>query len=345
MQITLKAKNKSWDFAAESGETLLKAGLRAGLHIPYECATGTCSTCRVRLIEGDLEDLWPEAPGRRGGNNERLLCQCRPKSDCVLEADKFIYSKDQVSTTPMSVMGRITAVDLLTTDVMELAVEPEIPFRYEAGQFVTLEHGVICGPRAYSMTNFPPLRNRLEFIIKRKHGGKLTDWLFRNHETLIQTNLCVTGPFGRAVFAPDMERNLLCIAGGSGVAGMCSILERAIGNGYFSQYRGALFFGVRVLQDAFWLKELNDFAKELENLSITIAVSNGELDQAFVETFPALKFECGLVHEVASAEMSGRYANVRAYLAGPPACVEASKRMLLTEAKLRPDDIRYDKFS
>jgi toluene monooxygenase electron transfer component len=43
--------------------------------------------------------------------------------------------------------------------------------------------------------------------------------------------------------------------------------------------------------------------------------------------------------------MAGRYQDVRAYLAGPPPAVEAAIRVLLLEAKLTADCIRYDKFS
>ena len=60
---------------------------------------------------------------------------------------------------------------------------------------------------------------------------------------------------------------------------------------------------------------------------------------------PALAFEQGLVHEIAGKSMQGKYQNVRAYLAGPPPCVDASIRMLLLQAKLPTDHIRYDKFS
>ena len=43
--------------------------------------------------------------------------------------------------------------------------------------------------------------------------------------------------------------------------------------------------------------------------------------------------------------MKGRFAEVRAYVAGPPPMVDASLRLLLREARLPPADIRYDKFS
>ena len=43
--------------------------------------------------------------------------------------------------------------------------------------------------------------------------------------------------------------------------------------------------------------------------------------------------------------MTGKYQNVRAYLAGPPPAVDAAIRVLLLQAKLTTDQIRYDKFS
>jgi len=43
--------------------------------------------------------------------------------------------------------------------------------------------------------------------------------------------------------------------------------------------------------------------------------------------------------------MAGTYDSVRAYIAGPPPAVDATIRFLLVEAKLKPDAIRYDRFS
>jgi ring-1,2-phenylacetyl-CoA epoxidase subunit PaaE len=39
-------------FVAQSGETVVDAGLRAGLRVPYACKGGMCCTCRARVVEG-----------------------------------------------------------------------------------------------------------------------------------------------------------------------------------------------------------------------------------------------------------------------------------------------------
>jgi ring-1,2-phenylacetyl-CoA epoxidase subunit PaaE len=44
------------EFTIELGkESVLEAGLRQGLDLPYSCKGGVCSTCRVILLEGDVD--------------------------------------------------------------------------------------------------------------------------------------------------------------------------------------------------------------------------------------------------------------------------------------------------
>jgi toluene monooxygenase electron transfer component len=127
---------------------------------------------------------------------------------------------------------------------------------------------------------------------------------------------------------------------------MMAILARACQERYFAQYRGDVFFGVRTMADAFYLAELAAFRREFADcLSITVALSDEDVPAAAARDHPLLRFERGLVHEVAKRAMQGRYQDVRAYLAGPPPAVDAAIRVLLLEAKLTADNIRYDKFS
>jgi toluene monooxygenase electron transfer component len=119
---------------------------------------------------------------------------------------------------------------------------------------------------------------------------------------------------------------------------MMSILARAEAADYFSGHKGWVFFGVRTMQDAFFLKELSTTKAQ-----VTVALSEEDVPQE--SAWPNLRFEKGLVHEVAKRAMAGKYQNVRAYVAGPPPAVDAAIRVLLLDAKLSTDNIRYDKFS
>ena len=80
--IVIEGKDKS--FTCEAGDSMLRAGLRAGLGMPYECNTGGCGTCKFQLLEGETEDLWPDAPGVTARDREKgrkLACQNRPRGD------------------------------------------------------------------------------------------------------------------------------------------------------------------------------------------------------------------------------------------------------------------------
>ena len=64
-------------FNCAPGQTVLAAALAAGVDLPYECASGSCGSCRARLVEGTVASRWVDAPGlserdRRKG--DRILC-------------------------------------------------------------------------------------------------------------------------------------------------------------------------------------------------------------------------------------------------------------------------------
>jgi toluene monooxygenase electron transfer component len=148
------------------------------------------------------------------------------------------------------------------------------------------------------------------------------------------------------MFRPGLPKHLLCIAGGSGIAGMMAILQRAGDTGHFTDRDGHVFFGIRTGRDAFFLAELRALqARFPARLAVTVALSDEDVPASLPAAHPGLAFARGLVHSVAGERMTGRFADVRAYVAGPPPMVDASLRLLLREARLSPADIRYDKFS
>src|SRR5690349_22628383 len=77
-------------FVVEPGETVLAAGLRQGLALPFGCQSGTCASCRVRLLEGRVAYAPSAAEPRALSQAERdagyiLMCQALPQSDLELQ--------------------------------------------------------------------------------------------------------------------------------------------------------------------------------------------------------------------------------------------------------------------
>ncbi|MDE2370443.1 MAG: 2Fe-2S iron-sulfur cluster binding domain-containing protein [Burkholderiales bacterium] len=345
MKIQINARNRAHHFDAGAGEKILCAGLARGIGLPYECGSGTCGTCRARLVSGQIEEGWAEAPGRKylKSADEFLMCQCTAVGDLALEVTGFVEDLDPAVCVPAAFKGRIRETRMLTRDVIELSIDLDSAMDFDAGQFVLVSVASIPGARGWSMVNHERHARTLRFIVKRKPGGQLSDWLFETPREGCDVD--VFGPLGAATFYPELAKNIVCIAGGSGVAGMMAILERAVAANYFDRHEGDLFFGVRTMADAFYLEELAAYrARAGERLRITIVLSEQAASAAEQAAHSLLRFDTGFVHEAAGRLMQGRLQGVRAYLAGPAPAVDASVRLLLM-ARVPGSDIRYDKFS
>ena len=345
MKILVTARSGAREFECEPGEKILHAGLRSGIELPYECGTGTCGTCKARLVSGRVESEWPEAPGSRYLKDpaELLMCQCVAREDCALEVGG-LKSSDAGALAPGALGGRVRDLRRLTHDVVAFDVELDRPLDFAAGQFALLTVPGIAGARAYSRVSFERAARRLTVVVKKKPGGAVSEWLFG--EEVEGTPVGLFAPLGHATFRPGLRKHVLCIAGGSGIAGMMSILACAGEAGHFAEWDGHVFFGVRSERDRFFLDELHALqARYPARLTVTVALSDEDVPAGLPGAHPGLAFTRGLVHAVAGDRMKGRFADVRAYVAGPPPMVDASLRLLLREARLSPADIRYDKFS
>jgi len=346
MKVTAETKSGPFNFECGVDEMLLYAGLRHGLTLPYECATGTCGTCRARVVAGSVAIDWDDAPGfakLRRDKGDILLCQARPREDCVLRVPANVLPQPERHAVPLLRTGTILNVRRLTPDVIHFEVGLAAPMTFDAGQFVVLKVPGLNGARAYSMVNFQRDCSRIDLVIKRKHGGGFGNWLFDRE--IGSDQIEIFGPLGRATFHPEEDRDLLMIAGGSGIAGLMAILERATEEDYFRNHKGFVFFGVRSMADGFYLEEMSRFVADgHENLEVTLALSHEAVPSATHPAYSGVRLATGMVHEVMANSMRERYTNVAAFIAGPPPMVDGAIRALITEGGLSPALIRYDKF-
>jgi toluene monooxygenase electron transfer component len=274
---------------------------------------------------------------------EFLMCQCVALTDCMLDIAVKVEPMPDGACVPGPLTGVVREWTALTHDVVRLDLDIDRPLRFEAGQFVLMGVDGIPGRRAYSMVNWERPASRLRFVVKKKPGGRVSEWLFG--PDVRGATVALFGPLGSATFTSDLARHVLCIAGGSGIAGLMSILARASAERHFERYRGDVFFGVRTARDLFFLDELSALKARSGALEVTLALSEEDVPEALRAHHLDFTLDRGFVHEVAARGMKGKFAGVRAWVAGPPPMVDASIRMLLKEARLTPGDIRYDKFS
>jgi toluene monooxygenase electron transfer component len=344
-------RGKRETFFAKEGQRLLHAGLMGGIGLPHECATGTCGNCKATVVSGDGLPLWPDAPGakvcRKAG--EVLLCQTAAASDLELALPSAFIPRCRPQCR--EVRGRIAERKILTPEVGLFEIALDEPLDYLPGQFVLLSGLGVQGPRAYSMTHHAPREARLRFLIRLNPSGHFSRSLF---ERDIQNDrLDVFGPLGRATFDCGEERPIVAVAGGSGVAGVMSIIRHALAAGYFQRHPSRVFFGLRDADSSYLLDEFSAFERESEGcLQVTIAFSEGSCSAEFAAKWPAIDFKHGFVHDVmrdclASNDRSELMTmkNPLFFVGGPPLMVNATMKSLMSDCKVSPTEIRYDRFN
>src|SRR5262249_8733506 len=100
MKITVQHKNGELAFDCGERESILYAGLRQGINLPFECATGTCGTCRARVTSGDLDIQWKEAPGRAAQARNGRHSHVPGESALALPVARAIRARDQRQRRP-----------------------------------------------------------------------------------------------------------------------------------------------------------------------------------------------------------------------------------------------------
>jgi len=334
-------------FTVEPGQRILHAGLMKGIGLPHECGTGTCGNCKASIVTGTVNNLWPQAPGakvcRRAG--EVLLCQSAAAGPIQVKLNSAFLAPYQPPCAIRS--GRLTLKRMLTPDVGLFDVTLDEPIKYLPGQFVLLSLPGIEGPRAYSMISHQPDEARLSFLIRRGQDGKFTSHIFRGQ---CDEDVEVFGPLGRATFTAAEQRPFVAIAGGSGIAGILAIIRHALANDHFVPHPSHLFFGLRHPDASYLLDELSEFVQASSGqLQVTVAFSDVASAEALEARYSSLQFGFGPVHEIAGDHIRAAVKTDGAqkslfFVGGPPLMVDATMRALITQCKISPTEIRYDRF-
>jgi NAD(P)H-flavin reductase/ferredoxin len=324
------------DVECAADETILFAGLRAGLALPYECASGGCGTCRARLVAGQVANRWPGATGlserdRRKGDRI-LMCQSVPDGPCHLRVP--IRDAAPGEPRPARLMGRLAERELLTADIARFVIGTGRPFPYLPGQFVQLEFadGV---RRAYSMTH--PKRHhrqtKLELLVRAKPGGAASGWLFSR--LCPGADLVVEGPYGRAYAQSQPDRPVVCLAGGTGLAPVLAIAGQLAAEAPDRALR--LYVGARRAQDLV----LTDRLAALAGSGVTVILVT---EQECGATLPRLgRIRTGLALDHLARDITDLSGH-DVYVAGPTPMIDATLRRLVRDGTASADQIFFDRF-
>ncbi|MCT9094331.1 FAD-binding oxidoreductase [Streptomyces sp. ASQP_92] len=209
--------------------------------------------------------------------------------------------------------------------IAEITVRPDQAYPYVAGQYVTME--TPWRPQAwrhYSPANAPRPDNTLTFHIRAVSGGTVSSALV--HHATVGDIVQLGSPQGEMALSSAEDRDLVCVAGGTGLAPIRAILEEAARTG-IRRYVD-LFIGARTAEELYGLDDMLRMAQRQHWLSVRAAVSHQHI-VGREGTLPQV------LHEF------GPWDQHEAFLCGPPAMVTTAVRTLIRDG-VPASRIHYD---
>jgi benzoate/toluate 1,2-dioxygenase reductase subunit len=310
------------------GETVLDAAYRHQVKLPMDCSDGVCGTCKGTCQQGkyDLGDEYIDEAltDDEAADGLILTCQMLPESDVVVS----IPAASSLCTSgPQTISSTVTDVQALSDSTIELKVTLSEPLEFLPGQYINLGFPDGADSRAYSFSSLPG-STEASFLIRNVPGGKMSNYL--TTQASAGDTLPVTGPLG-SFYLRAIERPVLMLAGGTGLAPILSMLEYIKAQG--SEQPLFLLYGVTNVSDLVKLEALAAFAEAIPNFTFATVVVDKESAherKGFVtDHMHAVPFDL---------------AQADTYLCGPPPMVEAV-RQFFKDAGAEPHSFHYEKFN
>ncbi|MCF7953305.1 MAG: 2Fe-2S iron-sulfur cluster binding domain-containing protein [Spirochaetales bacterium] len=334
-EIEIDINEGSKTLKVKGGQPLLKALTEQQIFIPSACGgRGSCGLCKVQVTKGGGQLLPTEMPwlsDEERENNIRLSCQFKAKEDVAIKIPEELFLVKQFETEVESIRD-------LTHDIKEVRLALKDPAQIDAsaGQFIQFqvpEYELTDEEvyRAYSMSSAPSDNKHIELEIRLVPNGICTTYV---HNYLKEgDSVLVNGPYGD-FFLRDTQADIICIAGGSGMAPIKSILLDMADKGISRKTR--YFFGARTTADLFLQDEMKELEGKLPDFEFIPALSDPEEGADW-------KGEIGLITDVVRRRAENAESS-EAYLCGSPGMIDACVKVL-SELGMPEDKIYYDKFA
>jgi phenol/toluene 2-monooxygenase (NADH) P5/A5 len=312
-------------------QTLLDACIQIGLPVPYNCRSGECGECMAKLKSGQVHELPGADPAiftesdRAQGNV--LTCLCFPCSDIVL--DLPLLETESGSIRPTSFNAMVARVEQLTPTIYGVTVETPWPIEFHAGQCFEWAVPGVAPNRTYSAANRPG-KDVIDFHVRVYPGGKIGTFV---SEMSSGSTLQLLGPFGHFGLSSNDWRPAVCVAGGTGLAPIMSVLDKAL---HAKDKRPIhLLYGARSQEELYCSSLLREWTTSHSSFTYTPVLSDEPPNSGW-------SGRRGLVTDVMMDHL-GDVFGLEAYVCGPPAMIDAAVAGLESAGVLH-GDIRTDRF-
>jgi NAD(P)H-flavin reductase/hemoglobin-like flavoprotein len=238
-------------------------------------------------------------------------------------------------------IAEITSQELRAPGVAVLKLAPNQPLPYLAGQYIWVQ--VTKWPRVwrtFSAATAPRPSGLIELHVRAVPGGLVSNELV--YHSAVGDSVLL-GPAGGSMTLADSGRDLLCVAGGTGLAPIKAIIEQAITESAVRPRKITLFFGARQYFDLYDLQDLQLLEAAYPALRVIPVLSDEQgSDSPGPHGLGSLGSGelAGTLPDVVLAHGSSMFTNHEAYICGPASMV--SKTAAVLAASIPPAQIHHD---
>ncbi|AEI79471.1 phenol hydroxylase P5 protein PoxF [Cupriavidus necator N-1] len=321
------------------GQTVLDACLRNGVWLPHACCHGLCATCKVQVVDGEVEQGEASSFALMDferDNGQCLACCATAQSDLVIEAD-IEEDADALGLPLADYRAEVVETRALTPTILGIWLRVKDGGRtaFQAGQYVNLTVPGCDQPRAFSLANAPG-DDLVELHVRRVPDGQATGYL---HDQLaVGDELSFSAPYGRFFVRKSAQVPMLFLAGGSGLSSPRAMILDLLAAGETLPI--TLVQGARNRGELYYGAEFQALAQAHPNFRYVPALSDEPADSGWSGAR-------GYVHDVLqqlyAQDGNADFRGHKAYLCGPPPMIEACIRTLM-QGRLFEADIHTEKF-
>ena len=227
MAAQVHIKNTGHEFFVDGTNSILEAGLSAGLALDYGCNNGNCGKCKAKLISGEIKKI--KSHDYIFTESEKLqhyflCCSNTAITEIEIEADEAGSEKD---IPEQSISAKVKKVGELSNDVfiLNLKTPRTNRLRFLAGQNVVLSRGDMP-PIDIAIASCPCDDMNIQFHIPRNDDSPFTQYIFTELNT--SDSIHIKGPKGSFILDENSNNAIIFIAFDTGFASIKSLIEHAV---------------------------------------------------------------------------------------------------------------------
>lgn len=221
-----------------------------------------------------------------------------------------LAAAEDANTQPAWWIGEIVQHDRRTPTVAVLTLRPDRPLGYQPGQYICVQ--VAKWPRLwrrYSIANAPRENGLIDIHVRAIPGGMVSTALVSHSGT--GDTLTLAAARGDLRVPADIDRDVVCVAGGTGLAPIKSIVEAIVMQTRQGKRRSVtVYLGARRDDDLYDMRDLATLRLAYPALSLVRVVTE----------------QYGALSDAVTRHASFR--NTEVYVAGPAGMVSATVRAL-----------------